>query len=184
MVRLRHYLKGAAWLAVAILVIAQAFRIDRTNPPVVQDIGAPPEVDGLLRRACYDCHSNEPSGPGTARSRPSHGSSRVTSAKGVASSTSPPGTPTTPRRRTRRSKSRSKRPSRGKCRPGSTSRCMAMRRCQPPTSNAYGTGRRPNGQSSSADAEALHRLLGLPSAHVRRARSGTNVPSAIRVGTS
>jgi hypothetical protein len=43
----------------AFLVIAQVFRIDRTNPPIVQDVAAPPEVDGLLRRACYDCHSNE-----------------------------------------------------------------------------------------------------------------------------
>ena len=59
MVQFRHYLKRTMWLVVAFLVIAQAVRIDRTNPPVVQDVAAPPEVDGLLRRACYDCHSNE-----------------------------------------------------------------------------------------------------------------------------
>ena len=59
MVQFRHYLKRTMWLVVAFLVIAQAFRIDRTNPPIVQDVAAPPEVDGLLRRACYDCHSNE-----------------------------------------------------------------------------------------------------------------------------
>ena len=54
-----RYLKPALWLGLAVLVAAQAFRIDRTNPPVQQDVAAPPEVDVLLRRACYDCHSNE-----------------------------------------------------------------------------------------------------------------------------
>ena len=54
-----RYLTRALWLGLAVLVVAQAFRIDRTNPPVQQDVAAPPEVDVLLRRACYDCHSNE-----------------------------------------------------------------------------------------------------------------------------
>jgi cytochrome c551/c552 len=54
-----RYLKPALWLGLAVLVAAQAFRIDRTNPPVQQDVAAIPEVDALLRRACYDCHSNE-----------------------------------------------------------------------------------------------------------------------------
>lgn len=56
---LRRYVKRALWLAIALLVIAQAFRIDRTNPPIVQDVAAPPEVAAVLRRACYDCHSHE-----------------------------------------------------------------------------------------------------------------------------
>ncbi len=54
-----RYLKFTVMLAGVFLVIAQMFRVDRTNPPIVQDVAAPPEVDGLLRRACYDCHSNE-----------------------------------------------------------------------------------------------------------------------------
>lgn len=29
------------------------------NPPVTQDIGAPAAVEQILRRDCYDCHSNE-----------------------------------------------------------------------------------------------------------------------------
>ena len=53
------YLRRALWLALVSLLIAQAFRIDTTNPPLQQDVAAPPEVDLLLRRACYDCHSNE-----------------------------------------------------------------------------------------------------------------------------
>jgi cytochrome c551/c552 len=49
---------GLAALGVA-LIAAQAIRIDRTNPPVTSDVAAPPAVAALLRRACYDCHSNE-----------------------------------------------------------------------------------------------------------------------------
>ena len=44
---------------VAVLAAAQVVRFDRTNPPVSADIGAPADVAPVLRRACYDCHSNE-----------------------------------------------------------------------------------------------------------------------------
>jgi hypothetical protein len=54
-----RYLKRALWLGLAGLVVAQAFRIDKTNPAVQQNVAAPPEVAAVLRRACYDCHSNE-----------------------------------------------------------------------------------------------------------------------------
>ncbi len=49
-------------IAVALVVIGvaiQFIRVDRTNPPVESDVGAPADVDAILRRACYDCHSNE-----------------------------------------------------------------------------------------------------------------------------
>jgi hypothetical protein len=29
------------------------------NPPVTRDVPAAPQVKAILRRACYDCHSNE-----------------------------------------------------------------------------------------------------------------------------
>ncbi len=61
--------RGVIVLALA-LVGAQAFRIDRTNPPVTGDVGAPAEVAALLRRACYDCHSNETVWPWYARVAP------------------------------------------------------------------------------------------------------------------
>ncbi|MDP7007957.1 MAG: heme-binding domain-containing protein [Phycisphaerales bacterium] len=35
------------------------FPVDRTNPPVTGEIEAPEEVMAILRRSCYDCHSNE-----------------------------------------------------------------------------------------------------------------------------
>lgn len=50
---------------IAILVIIQFFRIDKTNPIVVQEndfitITNPSEnIKTILKASCYDCHSNE-----------------------------------------------------------------------------------------------------------------------------
>jgi heme-binding protein len=44
---------------VAVLAAAQGIRFARTNPPVTGEIGAPADIAPVLRRACYDCHSNE-----------------------------------------------------------------------------------------------------------------------------
>jgi hypothetical protein len=48
---------------VAVLVLIQAIRPEHTNPPVTADVVAPAEVKSLLKRACYDCHSNETTWP-------------------------------------------------------------------------------------------------------------------------
>jgi hypothetical protein len=40
-------------------VAAQLVPVPRTNPPATGEIAAPLEIDGLLQRACYDCHSHE-----------------------------------------------------------------------------------------------------------------------------
>lgn len=45
--------------SLVLLVAAQAVRIERRNPPITADVAAPPAVAAVLRRACYDCHSNE-----------------------------------------------------------------------------------------------------------------------------
>lgn len=37
----------------------QLVPVDRSNPPVESEVPASPEVRDVLRRACYDCHSNE-----------------------------------------------------------------------------------------------------------------------------
>lgn len=37
----------------------QLWPVDRRNPPVTGDLEAPADVKAILRRACYDCHSNE-----------------------------------------------------------------------------------------------------------------------------
>jgi hypothetical protein len=44
---------------VGLFAAMQLVPLSRQNPPVEQDLGAPPAVDAILRRACYDCHSNE-----------------------------------------------------------------------------------------------------------------------------
>ena len=46
-----------------ILLLLQVPPVARTNPPVESEITAPPAVTGVLRRACYDCHSNETKWP-------------------------------------------------------------------------------------------------------------------------
>lgn len=63
-------LKVAA-IAVGVLFgAAQLFRIDKTNPPVVSDEGAPPIVKEVLQRSCYACHSNETAWPWYAEVAP------------------------------------------------------------------------------------------------------------------
>jgi len=59
---------GAGLLAV--FVGLQFFGVERTNPPVMSDIGAPAEIDAILRRACYDCHSHETRWPWYSRIAP------------------------------------------------------------------------------------------------------------------
>jgi mono/diheme cytochrome c family protein len=58
------WIKRATWVAVAVLIVAQAIRPSRTNPPIgtALDISAeaalPPATMAVFRRACNDCHSN------------------------------------------------------------------------------------------------------------------------------
>lgn len=42
-----------------VLVAIQLVPVARTNPPVEASVEAPSEVTAILRRACFDCHSNE-----------------------------------------------------------------------------------------------------------------------------
>ena len=52
-------LAAALMFVAAQMVAAQFAPAALTNPPVQSDLTAPPEVKSILRRACYDCHSNE-----------------------------------------------------------------------------------------------------------------------------
>jgi hypothetical protein len=50
------------WFGMAVLVILVALQfkpVDRSNPPIQSELRTPDEVGPLLRRACYDCHSNQ-----------------------------------------------------------------------------------------------------------------------------
>lgn len=62
MTLIRKFLVGGA----IALVGAQVIPVSRTNPPVEAEVPASPEVRQILRRACYDCHSNETVWPGYA----------------------------------------------------------------------------------------------------------------------
>jgi len=44
---------------IALFLAIQFVPAGRTNPAVTQTIEAPPEVMAILRRSCFDCHSNE-----------------------------------------------------------------------------------------------------------------------------
>ena len=51
--------KIAVLVFVVILFLAQAIRIDRSNPLVRSDLPTGHAVKPILHRACYNCHSNE-----------------------------------------------------------------------------------------------------------------------------
>lgn len=48
----------AIGVAVGIVGI-QLVPVDRSNPPVSGEIVAPPEIQRLIERSCFDCHSNQ-----------------------------------------------------------------------------------------------------------------------------
>jgi hypothetical protein len=47
----------------AVVVLAQLARPSMENPPVTGDIQVPADVHAVLKRSCYDCHSNETKWP-------------------------------------------------------------------------------------------------------------------------
>jgi Haem-binding domain len=58
-------------LALALVMLAiQLVPVTRTNPEVGLPLSAPAAVTGLLRRACYDCHSNDTRWPWYSRVAP------------------------------------------------------------------------------------------------------------------
>lgn len=68
--RAGRVLRTTVLALVVAFVAAQAVPVDRSNPPVSADVGAPAKVQPILRRACYDCHSNETVWPSYAAVAP------------------------------------------------------------------------------------------------------------------
>lgn len=65
--------KVMRWVLLGTAVVFAAIQfvpVDRSNPPVETEIPAPANVRAILRRACYDCHSNEPVWPWYSRVAP------------------------------------------------------------------------------------------------------------------
>lgn len=63
-------LRSGGLVLLAALAGIQFVPVERTNPPVRLDVSAPAAVDSVLRRACYDCHSNETRWPWYSRVAP------------------------------------------------------------------------------------------------------------------
>jgi hypothetical protein len=58
--------KICKWIAISLGVLfigIQLMSVKRTNPPITGEIQAPEKVMAILRRCCYDCHSNETKWP-------------------------------------------------------------------------------------------------------------------------
>lgn len=55
----RKLVKLTGWVGLALFLAIQLVPVERSNPVVVADLEAPPEVEAVLRTACYDCHSSE-----------------------------------------------------------------------------------------------------------------------------
>jgi hypothetical protein len=64
-------MKAKLWIAgLLALGVAQLIPVERTNPPVREEVPAGEAVRAVLRRSCYDCHSNESRWPWYAHVAP------------------------------------------------------------------------------------------------------------------
>lgn len=57
--RAKRRWKWAGIVALVLVASIQFVPVDRRNPPVTGEIQVPDDVKAVLRRACWDCHSNE-----------------------------------------------------------------------------------------------------------------------------
>jgi len=60
----------ALGVVVAAVLLIQLFPVEKANPPVETEMPAPAPVRAILRRSCYDCHSNETVWPWYSRVAP------------------------------------------------------------------------------------------------------------------
>ncbi len=56
---MKRVLKIVLGLFALTFIGIQFVPVERTNPSVIADFDGDPGIEALLRRACYDCHSNE-----------------------------------------------------------------------------------------------------------------------------
>ena len=67
---MRRWIIVSGFGVLILLVAIQFIRVDSSNPPVTGDVPGSPAAKAILRRACYDCHSNETEWPWYARIAP------------------------------------------------------------------------------------------------------------------
>lgn len=60
---MKRFVKVVLLVLLLGFVVIQAVPVRRDNPPVRAPLVAPAEVQAILRRSCYDCHSNETKWP-------------------------------------------------------------------------------------------------------------------------
>lgn len=71
--RIRRLIRVGLLVAVGVGVILQFVPVKGIghNPPGRHKVDAPPDVEAVLRKSCFDCHSNETQWPFYARIAPS-----------------------------------------------------------------------------------------------------------------
>lgn len=67
---MKPWLKKTSLVGGLALAGIQIWPAGRTNPPTSAGLDAPPEVTSVLRRCCFDCHSNETRWPWYAHVAP------------------------------------------------------------------------------------------------------------------
>lgn len=60
---MKVWIKRVALALAVVFVALQFVPVDRSNPPVTAPLAADAATMEVLRRCCYDCHSNEVSWP-------------------------------------------------------------------------------------------------------------------------
>jgi hypothetical protein len=70
MSKLKTWIGRAGFVALLALVALQLAPVERTNPQVESDAPVAAELKTVLKRSCYDCHSNETKWPWYARVAP------------------------------------------------------------------------------------------------------------------
>ena len=131
--------KGLLGLVVALVAI-QLVPVDRTSPPVTADIAAPANVRAVLKRACYDCHSNETTWPWYSRVAPVSWLVARDVREGRKELNFSDWGGYAAKRQARKLKECGSRSPRARCRRGSTSSLTATPACRPKTRPFSGSG--------------------------------------------
>lgn len=56
-------MKRILLVLIVLIVLLQGIQFEKTNPSVISDFSESAEVKTILKRSCYDCHSNETKWP-------------------------------------------------------------------------------------------------------------------------
>jgi hypothetical protein len=56
---MKRWLRTTLIVSSIALLAIQLYPVERENPPIESDLEAPADVKAILKRSCYDCHSNE-----------------------------------------------------------------------------------------------------------------------------